>query len=287
MEVFHMKAHRILVCLFLLQLPLLFGQLPRTYVSGTGDDSNTCARSLPCLTFAGAAAKTTAGGEIDALDSGDFGSVMITQAVTIDGGSGVAAISATQTCVGAFTRHAAICILAGGGDTVILRNLSLSVPPANVGTGIEFGGGAYLRVENVAIAGAPTMLNGVEATTGTTTLDHVRITNAVFPSIPANGTAVHAVLGALVSINNSTISFDGTGVVSQSGAVVNIDSTLLQYNAIAVFVGSGSTVRLSNTTITDNVTGLLNGGGTIVSYVNNRINGNTTNGAPTQSVYQK
>lgn len=286
-----MKAHRILICLFVFQLPLLYGaSLSRTYVSGSGSDSNTCARSSPCATFAGALANTSAGGEIDALDSGDFGSVMITQALTIDGGSAVAAISATQLCNdNAFTgRHAAICILAGSSDTVTLRNLSLSVPAANVGTGIEFGSGAYLRVENVVIAGAPTMSNGVEITTGTAALDHVRIQNAVFPSIPANGTAVHAVLGALVSISNSTISFDGTGVASQSFAVVNIDNTLLQYNTVAVYVANASTVRLSNTTITDNATGLSNGGGgTIVSYVNNRINGNTTNGAPTQSVYQK
>ena len=43
-------------------------QATRTWVSGVGDDNNPCSRTSPCMTFAGAIAKTAAGGEIDALD---------------------------------------------------------------------------------------------------------------------------------------------------------------------------------------------------------------------------
>jgi hypothetical protein len=42
----------------------------------------------PNCTFAGAISKTAAGGEIDALDPGGYGTVTITKAITIDGGGG-------------------------------------------------------------------------------------------------------------------------------------------------------------------------------------------------------
>jgi hypothetical protein len=59
-------------------------QAPRTYVSGTGDDLNPCSRTQPCKTFAGAIAKTAAGGEIDALDAAGYGTVVISKSITID-----------------------------------------------------------------------------------------------------------------------------------------------------------------------------------------------------------
>ena len=59
------------------------GPSVQTFVSATlGSDSNPCARSSPCLTFAAALAQT-AGGEIVVLDPGDFGPVIITKALTI------------------------------------------------------------------------------------------------------------------------------------------------------------------------------------------------------------
>src|SRR5262249_51942054 len=57
----------------------------RTWVSGVGDDANPGSRTAPCKTFAGAISKTAAGGEIDCLDPGGFGSVTITKSLTIDG----------------------------------------------------------------------------------------------------------------------------------------------------------------------------------------------------------
>ena len=54
-------------------------QATRTWVSGVGDDANPCSRTAPCKTFAGAISKTTAGGEIDALDPGGFGTLTITK----------------------------------------------------------------------------------------------------------------------------------------------------------------------------------------------------------------
>src|SRR5580693_3276071 len=63
-------------------------QATRTWVSGVGDDGNPCSRTAPCKTWAGAIGQTAAGGEIDALDPGDFGALTITKSITIDGGGG-------------------------------------------------------------------------------------------------------------------------------------------------------------------------------------------------------
>src|ERR1700756_4513881 len=124
-------------------------QATRTWVSGVGDDANPCSRTSPCKTFAGAIAKTAAGGEIDVLDPGGFGALTITKAITIDGGGGqVASILASGTN--------AINIAAGTGDWVTLRNLSLN----GVGqytspgvTGVRITSARAVHIENCAVFG--------------------------------------------------------------------------------------------------------------------------------------
>src|SRR5437764_3227806 len=69
-------------------------QATRTWVSGVGDDVNPCSRTAPCKTFAGALSKTVAGGEIDVLDPGGFGPVIISKSITIDGTGVLASILA-------------------------------------------------------------------------------------------------------------------------------------------------------------------------------------------------
>src|SRR6201992_683516 len=93
-------------------------QATRTWISGVGDDVNPCSRTAPCKTFAGAISKTAAGGEIDVLDPGGFGTVTITKAITIDGGGTLASILASGTN--------GINVNAGASDIVILRNLSIN-----------------------------------------------------------------------------------------------------------------------------------------------------------------
>src|SRR5262245_65681836 len=58
-------------------------QATRTWVSGFGSDADPCSRTAPCQTFAGAISKTAAGGEINCLDPGGFGTVTITKSISI------------------------------------------------------------------------------------------------------------------------------------------------------------------------------------------------------------
>ena len=119
-------------------------QANQTWVSGVGDDTNDCSRTAPCQTFAGAIAKTAAGGEIDALDPGGFGAVTITKSITIDGGATLAGVLAAGSN--------GITVNAGGG-VVILRRLSITGNSAASTAGITFMAGAALHVEDCTVSG--------------------------------------------------------------------------------------------------------------------------------------
>jgi hypothetical protein len=111
----------------------------RTFVSGTGSDSNPCTRTQPCLTFAFAITQTTGGGEIDVLDPGDYGPLTINKAISIvNDGVGTVGIRALPG-------GTAITIQAGVNDRINLRGLTIE--GAGVGLrGIEFDSGAILSV---------------------------------------------------------------------------------------------------------------------------------------------
>jgi hypothetical protein len=103
----------------------LFAQAQRTFVSAQhGSDANPCSVSSPCRTFGAAIAAVAAGGELVVLDSGGYGPVTITKAVTIEAPAGIYAGLYVASGDG-------IIVDAGGGDTVILRGLTLN----SVGTG--------------------------------------------------------------------------------------------------------------------------------------------------------
>src|SRR5687768_11615397 len=80
--------------------------LRHTYVSAGGDDANDCSRDFPCRTFAGAAPKTTSGGELTALDSGNYGVVTIDKSLTVQGAPGVHAQVGDGTWQAAVTINA-------------------------------------------------------------------------------------------------------------------------------------------------------------------------------------
>src|SRR5450631_2085445 len=91
----------------------------RTWVSGHGADSGACTPTAPCRTFAFALTQTTAGGEIDVLDPAGYGTVIITQAISIvNDGVGVAGIQAGFGLNG-------VTINAGASDSVHLRGLTI------------------------------------------------------------------------------------------------------------------------------------------------------------------
>lgn len=134
------------VCAFALAFTHAAHAAPRTYVSPTGSDAANCSTpSTPCLTFQGAHGKTDGGGEIIALASGTYGSVIINRAISIIGAPGVhAEISVT----GATN---AVTVEAPATAVVVLRNLYLTGTGAN--KGVNFKTGKALHMEDCVVNG--------------------------------------------------------------------------------------------------------------------------------------
>ena len=288
-------------------------QATRTWVSGVGDDVNPCSRTAPCKTFAGAISKTAAGGEIDALDPGGFGTITITKSMTIDGtsGQGFGSILACGT-TGVVVNDSLAAV--PNSSEVILRNLSINGcgNTASPGTnGIRVLSHKSTTIDNVKIFGFST--RGVDIA-NTVTGNSVFIKDTDIEDIGGAGifATTSAVGGSVnVQIEGSTIRRAGTGVdVSTGGRVTARNSRFFQSTGDGVRTGGGNTsitflencsldsnagdglemgaatvVRLSGNLITLNLNiGLNNLGATAHSFSDNKIFGNnieTAGAAPT------
>jgi hypothetical protein len=296
----------IVVSFFLCLTGSLADAVPRTWVAGSSTGNVApCSRTAPCMTFAFAIGQTDPGGEIDVLDSGDFGPVIIAHSVSIvaDGVLGGIQVSSGD----------AIDVNAGSTDVIVLRGLTID--GLSGATGIELSAGGVLHIEGCTINGFPasvgiriipasgqsrvfikdTIVRGGD--TGilfapfgsgkvTASLDNVRIENNFF--------GVFVDPSATVSVRNSVAAGNGSGFEVRSffsfgTAVMNLESSMVSGNAVGVVTdGAFATANISNVTVVDNTTGLsATSGGHIVSFGNNKVTNNTTNGTPTQTISQK
>ncbi len=289
------------------------GPSSQTFVSATlGNDSNPCTRSSPCLTFAAALAQTTAGGEIDVLDPGDFGPVTITGAISIynDAVGDAGTITSPGT--------SGIVVNAGANDWVSLRGLVFDGVNASGTSGIVFTSGARLRIEHCAVLGFTTSGitfspgAGSAATTQLVIVDTAILSNATGILIqPTGGIAAKALLRWLRIDNNTGegLRIDGTGgsgtinaALGDSTASFNagngIDAvsgpgnvTLDMVRMVAATNGSAgiqsnqtsggtASVTVGSSVIYNNAIGIqAAGGGSLLSYGNNQVTRNATNGS--------
>jgi hypothetical protein len=273
-------------------------QATRTWVSGVGDDVNPCSRTAPCKTFAGAISKTAAGGEIDCLDPGGFGTVTITKSITIDctgtmgsilssGTNGININDANAVVrlkslsingAGTTTGLTGINVLAANAvfvENVIIQNFNTS--PA---LGIKFAtptGLLFVKDTVISHNGlVPSTGGGIQIANGSGgfSLTNVNLTNNV-TGMALTGAAVGELKDSVIagSFQNGILALAGTLVVNNS-SIIN--------NALAGVSSSGATVTLGSSTIVGNGTGVT--GSTLLSYKNNQISGNSTNGTPITAV---
>jgi hypothetical protein len=272
-------------------------QATRTWVSGVGDDANPCSRTAPCKTFAGAISKTAAGGEIDALDPGGFGTVTITKAITIDGGGGIVASVLASGNNG-------VVVNAQAGDVVTLRNLSIFGAGSGI-NGVRFLAGHALHIEHCSISSFTTHGIDIELVGGglvfvedTTSQDNggsglsalstgtpvqVSIDNSRFDN---NAFGVSALDFTFFSVTNSEASGNSqVGFLAQANggsAAMSVANSASGNNAIGIKSGGGgaqSSIRMAGVAVFLNTTGLMTGtNGAISSFGNNY---NSGSGAPT------
>jgi hypothetical protein len=298
-------------------------QSNRTWVSGVGSDANTatnCPRTAPCATFSAALGVTNAGGEINVLDPGSFGSVTITKSVTIDAGGMFAGISATGGA-------AAVVINAASTDKVVLRGLTLdgigrsgsvgiTVPPGSqVGSlyvegctiqsfaGSATAGGIRFDPNNSGpftifqlfvkdsvirdngIAGISVQTSNIGSNFPIATIDNCRLED--------NANGLTAADNSRVTLRHTTLSgANGTGdgirvngAAVGSSAFANVEHVTVTNFTNATNVGGGvgtSVLHISEAQIANNSRGFLTGaGGQIISFGNNRLMSNSVDGAPT------
>ncbi len=260
----------------------LQAQATRTWVSGVGDDVNPCSRTAPCKTWAGAISKTAAGGEIDALDPGGFGTVTITKSLTIDGtqGAGFGSTLNSGGISGVNVNDSAT----GTPNTikVILRNLSINGAGTTLGlNGINFTSGLSLTLENVEVMNQSSRGVSIQrangAPTGTVTIVNSTFQNLGAGAIVANATATTGVVN--VSIFNSRMMNCVSGVFGGNNSFVNVTKSLIANNTTAgVDANSNAVVNVDDTMISNNVTGVQSNSTAIVRLSRNTIVQNTLHG---------
>lgn len=192
-------------------------QATRTYVSGVGDDVNPCSRTAPCRTFAGAIAKTQAGGEISVLDPGGFGTVIIRKSITIDG-TGMLASS-----------------LGAAGTTGITIDITEVKDPSI----------SAVRLRGLSINGLGTGANGININTG----GSVSVEDCVIDGFKGSGIRVGA---GRVFVRNTTIRNNVTAGITVTAGQVGIADVALVFNGVGL---AGSVKSLGNVYLFGNKTG--------------------------------
>src|SRR5262245_4981067 len=235
----HSMVSVLAISLFtLLHVDPAAAQNSRSWVSGSGNDANPCTRTSPCLTFAGALAKTFTGGEINCLDSGDFGIVAITKSISI-------------RCMGV---------------TAAMQTPGFAI-------GINAPAGSEVLLDGLDIDGQGSGLDGVNIFSAA----RVTIQNCSIRNFNGNGVNLTGPLGARVVIIDSTILSNNIGLnIAGSGGAANIGillRTIIDNHPVAsVKVAGGSTVFMSGAKLFGSAANvILNAGATFTSFGDNAI----------------
>jgi IPT/TIG domain/Divergent InlB B-repeat domain len=282
----------------------------RTWVSAAlGNDANPCNRDAPCLTFAAALAQTTAGGEIDVLDPGDFGPLTITGSITVAGDT--AGVSGTMIASGA----GGIVINAGSTDVVTLQGLSFNGLNASLG-GIVINSAARVNIEDCAIrefagpgqaglfispsSGRLSVLVTDTAITANNAGVIVKPASGATAGVAITRTAIDQNLGdglrvdgsgggaSTVSLSDGSVSLNaGNGIAAISGpgsAVVSLIRVVAAADGLSGIDADQSHGGTASVTVGDSmlfgnaVAAQTVGGASLLSAANNHVLGNGTNG---------
>jgi hypothetical protein len=268
----------------------------RTYVSGSGSDSNQCSVSSPCKTFQGALNRTLPSGEIYVLNSANYGQVTINKAVTITSEGAVAGVLASS--------GVGITISAGPSDVINLRGLDID--GGNTGlVGVQFNSGQALNMQKSVVRGFTN--SGIvfgPNSAGMLFVSDTALTNNATNGLLIKSTGSGAVNGSLTRV---TASGNGVGIlanganvnltltdavagnnnygVGSSLAAVMVRNSTVTNNAVGIAADQGSIIRVTQSTLTANGTGWRStNGGMVQSYGNNNVGGNTTDGTVTSTL---
>ncbi|MDT8759749.1 hypothetical protein MZO42_13685 [Sphingomonas psychrotolerans] len=245
-------------------------QATRTWVSGVGDDVNPCSRTAPCKTFAGAISKTAAGGEIDCLDPGGFGTLTITKSITVDC-SGTFGSTLNSGGINGFVINDS-ATGTPGTVRVILRGLSINGAGTTPGlNGIRFISGASLVVENVIIQNSA---GGFGVSFQPTAAARLFLTNVTITG-NGNGSSGGGVLVQPTGTGSARVNIKSSRIANNGGQAVRVDTT--------GNTGAGNQVTISDSVLSENVFGVVvvTPAATtlaVATLINSVVSHNTSNG---------
>lgn len=274
-----MTGRRVSVAVIVTFCALSASAVPRTFVSAAaGSDTNPCSRANPCRNFAAAMAATDSGGEVIVLDSGGYGGMTITQAVSIIAPTGV---------------YAGITVFAGDGVTVnVAGNVYLHGLTLNAlggGTGLRASAGKII-VERCSARGFTSSGFNGQTADGLLIRESVAFANAAGfllegRATVADSTSTSNGLGFTVASNSSaTITNSVAANNSLEGFSACCDNARLQMSWCTssnngaegvIAEGSSSAAFVGWSTITANAVGFAGvTGGSVSSTTNNFVAGN-------------
>ena len=279
------------------------------FISALGNDANSCSRALPCRTLQRGVTAVPPGGEVQILDSGEFGpTVYISKSVTISA-DGVSATIATPAA------GQTSMIINNASAVVALRGLLLTGGGTGL-RGITIVNAAAVHLENIEVerfaadgilvynvATEMFVSNGISRLNGARGFSYTGTAGAKL-SVENSHFDDNATLGIQLSgpvetsISNSVIAGNGSHGFHQTGGTSNLTWATSAHNAgagfalsggqltleesianantsVGLFVAAGATGRISNSTFTNNGVGIQNAG-TIQTRTNNTVAGNTT-----------
>ena len=259
-------------------------QRARVFVSVNGNDANPCTGGSPCKTFQHAHDVVLAGGEISVLDTGGYGTIIISKAISIVAVGVEASIATTSG-------QTAITIMAGTNDKVSLQGLTLDA--ANTGqNGVEFDTGGALTIKDSVIrnfvgAGVyyiPTA-GGSEFLVSDTLVADNKLRGI---HVLASGAVVGAAFYRVVVSNNGSDGFfiESTGL---GGITATVSESVVANNGGVGFNASGSSTNVSlfHSIATNNLTGLQAASGVdmIIAQCHVTENGQSWNNTATMHTF--
>jgi hypothetical protein len=292
-------SYALAAVLLTLVLPCLaLAQAPRTWVSGVGDDANACSRFAPCRSYAGAISRTNTEGEINCIDSGGFGQVVISKSVTIDG-TGCQASTFVPSGSGITIN------ITGSSDAAkIVRLRALSINGTSTGmNGIKVTAARKVIIEDTVIDGFTQAGISIESPNANVFVKRSTIRNVVQTGINVSSTIAPgstalwvdqcSILSCLTGMEvRSTVrtSLRETSMINNRTALTASDSEVsvvdfnFSQNVVAIQARNRSTIYLSLVTVAFNERGLDLPSGKIISFKNNFLHSNITDGAPSSTL---
>lgn len=266
--------------------------LPQTFVSVSGNNANTCDRTAPCRTFAGALTKTDANGEIIVLDAGEYGTVSITKSVRI---------IAEGVYAGIRTLGEPGVSVTGAGVVVVLKGLTLTNKGNTYGVSLSTGS-PTLSIENCTINN---FNRGIFARQGklhvkdtvirnssigisvnpdgggevSATIEHAQLENnnnavSVLESAQFQGSA-KAVVRDSVASGSTTYGF----TVSGDGAQLTVEGSTVAGTNFGLYAAAGGKLEVKHSTSANNVVGVyVTDANTRASVEGSGLYGNSNSG---------